>query len=130
MIFGAPRMPPTPRRRFREVFAKFSRIFVENAGAIFFSKNRSRRRDQFGPKIVKIRAILAIFEPFEILLFGKISRKIREKSTCHFLANSADRPGIYIETLYKSNFPRDVCLNSSKSGRWIFKGTLVADVMV
>ena len=49
-----------------------------------------------------------------------------EKSTCHFLANSADRPRIYIETLYKSNVPRDVCLNSSKSGGWVFKATLVA----
>ena len=48
-------------------FAKFSRIFFENVGANFFSKNRSRRRDQFGPKIVEIRAILAIFEPFEVL---------------------------------------------------------------
>ena len=62
-IFGAPRMPPTP---LREVFAKFSRIFFENVGAKNFSKNRSRRRDQFGPKIVQIRAILAIFEPFEV----------------------------------------------------------------
>ena len=48
-------------------FAKFSRKFFENVGANFFSKNRSRRRDQFGPKIVQIRAILAIFEPFEVL---------------------------------------------------------------
>ena len=57
-------MPPTP---LREVFAKFSRIFFENVGAKIFSKSRSRRRDQFGPKIVQIRAILAIFEPFEVL---------------------------------------------------------------
>ena len=62
-IFGAPRMPPTPRRRFREVFAKIFRKRWRE----FFSKNRSRRRDQFGPKIVKIRAILAIFRPFEVL---------------------------------------------------------------
>ena len=64
IIFGAPRMPPTP---LREVFAKFSRTFFENVGAKVFSKNRSRRRDQSGPKIVKIRAILAIFRPFEVL---------------------------------------------------------------
>ena len=63
-FFGASRMPPTP---LREVFAKFSRKFFENVGAKFFSKSRSRRRDQFGPKIVKIRAILAIFRPFEVL---------------------------------------------------------------
>ena len=30
-----------------------------------FSNNRSRRDDSFGPKIVKIRAILAIFRPFK-----------------------------------------------------------------
>ena len=46
----------------------------------------------------------------------------------HFLANSADRPRIYniMETLHKSNVPRDVCLSSSKSGGWVFKATLVA----
>ena len=49
-------MPPTPRRRFREVFAK---IF------------RKRRRDQFGPKIVEIRTILAIFWPFEVFWMQK-----------------------------------------------------------
>ena len=51
------------------------------------------------------------------------------KSTSHFWANSADRPRIYIETLYKSNVPRDVYLNSSKSGYCIFKGTLVPDMV-
>ena len=30
-----------------------------------FSNFSSRRRDRFGPKIVKFRAILAIFRPFE-----------------------------------------------------------------
>ena len=45
-----------------------------------------------------------------------LSRLKVGKFACHFLANSADRPGIYIETPYKSNFPRDVCLNSLKSG--------------
>ena len=53
-------------------FAKFLRKFFENVGAKFFSKNRSRGRDQFGPKIVKIRVILAIFEPFEVLGCQKI----------------------------------------------------------
>ena len=49
-----------------------------------------------------------------------LSRSKLWKFTCHFLANSADRPGIYIETPYKSNFPWDVCLNSSKSGETCF----------
>ena len=40
-----------------------------------FGKNGSRRCDFFGPKIVEIRAILAIFRPFEVFagvryLFG------------------------------------------------------------
>ena len=35
-----------------------------------FSKNRLRRRDFFGPKIVKIGAILGIFRPFEN--FGRL----------------------------------------------------------
>ena len=39
---------------------KYFKKFSEN-----FSKNRSRRRDRFGPKIVKIGAILAIFRPFK-----------------------------------------------------------------
>ena len=33
----------------------------------FFLNDRSGRCDSFGPKIVKIRAILAIFRPFEVL---------------------------------------------------------------
>ena len=70
-------------------------------------KKKSGRCDQNRPRIVKIGAILAIFEPFEVLR--------------HLLANSADRPGIYIETLYKSNFPRDICPNSSKSGKYDFR---------
>ena len=67
-----------------------------------FSKDRSARRNENHSKIVKIGVIIASFEPFKVLH--------------HFLANSADRPGIYIETLYKTNFPRDVYLNSLKSG--------------
>ena len=55
------------RPRFAKFSRKFREFFFENVGAKIFSKNRSRRRDQFGPKIVKIRAILAIFEPFEVL---------------------------------------------------------------
>ena len=42
----------------------------------FFSKFSSRRRDRFGPKIVKIRAILAIFRPLEDF-FGKFSSRLR-----------------------------------------------------
>ncbi len=80
-------------------------------------------------KIIEFEAILAIFELFEVLQFGTNLDQIDEKSTCHFWANSADCPRIYIETLDKSNVPRDVYLNSSKSGKWIFRGTLGADVV-
>ena len=55
------------RRRFREVFLRF---FFENAGAQFFSKNRSRRCDRFRQIFVKIGAILAIFRPFEVCQGG------------------------------------------------------------
>ena len=72
-------MPSTPRRRFREVFANF----FENVGATNFSKSRSRRRDQFGPKIIQIRAILAIFEPFKVFgcqKNGIFGRPLNKKS--------------------------------------------------
>ena len=39
--FGAPRMPPTPRRRFREVFAK---IFRKRWREKFFEKQISSTR--------------------------------------------------------------------------------------
>ena len=52
----------------RSIARSIARLFVfsfarspEN-----FSKNSLRRRDQFGPKIVKIGAILAIFRPFGV----------------------------------------------------------------
>ena len=54
----------------------------------------------------------------------------RLKFACHFLANLADRPGIYIESPYETNFSRDVCLNSLKSGGQHFKEPLVADMVI
>ena len=63
--FGLPaENEPKTNRKF-EIFlynsfvCSFARSF-EN-----FSNFSSRRRDRFGPKIVKFRAILAIFRPFE-----------------------------------------------------------------
>ena len=50
-----------------------------------FRKKNLGRRDRFPAKIVEIGAILAIFEPFEV-------RKFRTP----FLANSADRPRIWV----------------------------------
>ena len=60
-----------------------SRGTAEDDDDDFFSKFSSGRCDRFRQKIVEIGAILAIFEPFE-----------HRKFTCHFLANSADRPRI------------------------------------
>ena len=60
-------------RNFFEFFYDFFSDFFENFSYVsffellsnFFSRNRSRRDDSFGPKIVGFRAILAIFRPFE-----------------------------------------------------------------
>ena len=62
--FGLPaeNEPKTNRKNFAlytSFVCSFARSF-EN-----FSNFSSRRRDRFGPKIVKVRAILAIFRPFE-----------------------------------------------------------------
>ena len=47
------------KKLYKSFVCPFARSF-EN-----FSNFSSRRRDRFGPKIVKFRAILAIFRPFE-----------------------------------------------------------------
>ena len=53
-------------RTFRETFSNFSpsRKFFRRPK--FFSKFSWQRCDSFGPKIVKIGAILTVFRPFEI----------------------------------------------------------------
>ena len=48
-----------------EPFFKFVEYFRSFRSSEKNSKNRSRRDDSFGPKIVEIGAILAIFRPFE-----------------------------------------------------------------
>ena len=48
-----------------EKFSNFSKTFRTFRSFENFSRNRSRRDDSFGPKIVEFRAILAIFRPFE-----------------------------------------------------------------
>ena len=50
---------------FFEKFSNFSKTFLVFRSFENFSRNRSRRDDSFGPKIVEFRAILAIFRPFE-----------------------------------------------------------------
>ena len=47
-----------------------------------FSKNSSRRRDRFGPKIVQFRAILAIFRPFEDFWFFGLWFIIKDMDPC------------------------------------------------
>ena len=51
--------------KFFENFLNFSKTFCSFRSFENFSRNRSRRDDSFGPKIVEFRAILAIFRPFE-----------------------------------------------------------------
>ena len=48
-----------------DFFLNFSKTFCSFRSFENFSRNRSRRDDSFGPKIVEFRAILAIFRPFE-----------------------------------------------------------------
>ena len=60
--------PPKFSKNFRKFFEIFLyKSFVCSFARSFenFSNFSSRRRDRFGPKIVKFRAILAIFRPFE-----------------------------------------------------------------
>ena len=52
---------------FSKSFRSFSKTFRLFRDFENFSRNRSRRDDSFGPKIVEFRAILAIFRPFEDL---------------------------------------------------------------
>ena len=52
-------------RFFLKRFSNFSKTFRSFRSLEIFSRNRSRRDDLFGPKIVEFRAILAIFRPFE-----------------------------------------------------------------
>ena len=70
-----------------------------------FEKSSLGHRDRFRQKIVKIGVSSQFLSSLKFWKF-----------TCHFLANFADRPRIYIETLYESNFPQDVFKNSSKRG--------------
>ena len=48
-----------------ENFSNFAKSLRSFRSFEKFSKNRLRRDDSFGPKIVEIGAILAIFRPFE-----------------------------------------------------------------
>ena len=111
--------PRRQRRRFREDSRCFREVFGRRWHGKLFWNDSFRRCDRFRPKIVEIGAILAIFEPFEVFkihmpLFGEFGRSSRD----------------YIETLYESYFPRDVCLNSSKSGGYVFQESRVADMMI
>ena len=69
-----------------EKFSNFTKYFRSFRSFENVSKNRSHRDDSFGPKIVEIESILAIFRPFEIFQKKKslpwtvnhISKIIRE----------------------------------------------------
>ena len=107
-------MPPTPIRSFVRSLAR------SLAGALV--AKIFRRRENFGDakileKKVWVVAIVFVKKSSKSEPSSRFLNRLKfGKFACHFLANSADRPRIYIETLYKTNFPWDVCLNSSKSG--------------
>ena len=68
----------------QKTFCLFVRRDVSSARKCFgrfehFSKTRSARRRRFRQKIIEIGAILAIFKPFEVLLFGNNLEQIDEK---------------------------------------------------
>ena len=75
-----------------------------------FQKESLDRRNRFCPRIVKIGAILAIFEPFEVW-------KIRVPFFGEFGQSSQDLG----DSDYNSIKSRDDRLNSPKSGIWIFR---------
>ena len=86
-----------------------------------FLKQSLSRRDRFRPKIIEIGTILMIFKLFQVLQFGKNLNQIDAENIRHFSANSANCPRMYIETHYKTNFPGDVWLNSSKLAGAVFR---------
>ena len=84
-----------------------------------FAKDRSARHNENRPRIVKIGATLAIFEPFKVLR--------------HFVTNSADRPGVlYRNPLQIELSPRRL---SKFSEKWrvrfsVKSGCLYYDVVI
>ena len=63
--YGNRRYGKSYEKLFPFLFSKVFRIFGSFRSFKHVSRNRSRRDDSFGPKIVGFRAILAIFRPFE-----------------------------------------------------------------
>ena len=99
----------------REFFRRSETFFVR---AKIVEKSLDRR-DRFRPKIVNIRAILAIFKPFQVLkihmpLFGELSRSSQD------LCESDD----------DSQKSWDDRLNSPKSGMWIFGDQSIGHVLL
>ena len=62
-----------------EKFWIFSKTFCSFRSFENFSRNRSRRDDSFGPKIVEFRAILAIFRPI-FFLFIHLAKRVTDIS--------------------------------------------------
>ena len=88
------RAPGNFRHLVRSFVATLTQIFCSTTRK--FLKNRSARRDQNRPRIVKIGAILAIFEPFEVLLFGQnLDQKDEENPHATFWRIQLIVPGFY-----------------------------------
>ena len=77
-------------------------------GVDFFFNSRSGRRDRFGPKIVKIKAILAIFQPFEVFGSGRPdagtsghpSVRTSERPSVEMSKHPMERPNVRVSGLH------------------------------
>ena len=90
----------------REKFFGAAKIFRRRKN---FRKKGLGRRERFRPRIVKIGAILAMFEPLKVQKFGM-------PFFGEFSRSSQD----LLKSDYDSIKSWDDRLNSSKSGMWIF----------
>ena len=71
-----------------------------------FSKDRSGRSDQNRPRIIKIGAILAIFDPFKVLQFGKnLDQKDEKNPHATFGRIQPIVPGFMLKPFINRTFP-------------------------
>ena len=103
---------PVPRWKwFSDFCSKFSLVSSFFHPFENFSNFSSWRRDRFGPKIVKIRAILAIFRPFE--QFSKNFRPVTDGRFPCGIKSTASYKGMEVITMrsYEVNIFRNIFRN-------------------
>ena len=89
---------------FSKIFPSFSKTFWLFRDFENFSRNRSRRDDSFGPKIVEFRAILAIFRPFEDLDVRPDVQRCRNWR-CNLLQHAIEHAGTILRPEVKVGYP-------------------------